>query len=211
MKKGYVLVEGHGEVGAAHNLLTRVSQDLRLSILWAPPLRWNNIHQPRGLEKGVEFVRRKQDADVLLFLRDEDDACPKAKAPSIAQVIASLGPPCPTAVVLMHPEYEVLFLPCLQRMAGKMLDGRPGFGTDVQWDASNWEERRGVKEWLSKQFPRGRSYKPTLDQLPMTRMIDLGLLRQAAVPCFGTLERALMFLDCTSDGSAVYPPPSGSA
>ena len=35
-----------------------------------------------------------------------------------------------------------------------------------------YEGVRGVKEWLSRHFPPGRSYKPTLDQLPLTRMID---------------------------------------
>lgn len=201
-------MEGHGEVNAAHNLVSRISQELGLSIVWAPPMRWINIHQERGLQKGIEFIRSKRDAGVLLFLRDEDDACPKDKGPGMAQVIASLAPPCPTAVVLLHPEYEVLFLPCLKRMAGKALDGRPGLDTNVQWDGSSWEARRGVKEWLSNQMPRGRSYKPTLDQLPLTRMIDFGLLRDAAVPCFGTLERALTFLDRSLGGSSsVYPPP----
>jgi len=210
LKKGYVLVEGRGEVSAAHNLLSRVSHDLGLSIAWQKPLRWMNIHQERGLQKGVEFIRRKPDAGVLLFLRDEDDACPKERGPELASVLASLTPPCPTAIVMLYPEYEVLFLPCLARMAGQRLDGRPGFSASIRWDGANWEARRGVKEWLSKQLPSGRSYKPTLDQLPMTRMIDFGLLRDAEVPCFGTLERALTFLDRSGDGSCVYPPICGS-
>jgi hypothetical protein len=208
LKKGYVLVEGQGEVGAAHNLVSRISQELGLSVVWALPMRWNNIHQARGLQKGVEFIRRKVDAGALLFLRDEDDACPKEKGPEMAKVLASLAPPCPSAVVLLHPEYEVLYLPCLSRMAGQLLDGRPGFGPDVRWDGSSWEARRGVKEWFSKQLPPGRSYKPTLDQLPMTRMIDFGLLRDASIPCFGTLERALTFLDRSGDDRGVYPPPN---
>ena len=207
MKKGYVLVEGHGEVLAAGNLVNRVSQDLGAGVVWSPPLRWNNIHQRRGLEKGIEFIRRKGDASALLFLRDEDDACPKEKGPEMARIVASLAPSCPTAVVLLHPEFEVLFLPCLQRMAGQSLDGRPGFDTTVQWDATNWQARRGIKEWLSEQLPSGRSYKPTLDQLPLTRMIDLELLRKATVPCFGTLERALKFLCDTFGGTGVYPFP----
>jgi hypothetical protein len=208
LKKGYVLVEGQGEVSAVHNLVSRMSQDMGLSVVWVPPVRWCNIHQTRGLQKGLEFIRRKPDAGALLFLRDEDDACPKEKGPEMAKAISSLCPPCPTAVVLLHPEYEVLFLPCLPRMAGQSLDGRPGLRPDVEWDAPSWEDRRGVKEWLSKRLPLGRSYKPTLDQLPLTRMIDFGLLRDAAVPCFGTLERALAFLDRNFGGAGVYPSPS---
>jgi len=40
----------------------------------------------------------------------------------------------------------------------------------------------------------------------MTRKIDLALLREANVPCFGSLERALFFINehLNVDG-AVYP------
>jgi hypothetical protein len=206
LKKGYLLVEGHGETEAAHNLVSRVCQERELPIVWAPPLRWINLHQERGLRKAVEFIRCKRDAEAMLILRDEDDACPKEIAPKIARVVESLAPPCPVAIVLLHPEYEVLFLPCLSKMAGKRLGDRPGLGEDTQWDGASWEERRGIKEWLSKRMPKGRSYKPTLDQLPMTRMLDFGLLRAASVPCFGTLERAVTFLARIPESTVVYPP-----
>ena len=71
--------------------------------------------------------------------------------------------------------------------------------------SDSWEARRGLKEWLTKSFPPNRSYKPTLDQLPMTRMIDFTVLRAAEVPCFQTLERALTFLAAPPDTEAVYP------
>ena len=107
---------------------------------------------------------------------------------------------------MLKPEYEVLFLPCVGEMAGQPIDGRTGLVSGTRWDKSHWEAHRGVKEWLSGHFPKGRSYKPTVDQLPMTRMIDLDVLAAAGVPCFGTLERALQFLvrADTSPGD-VYP------
>lgn len=111
----------------------------------------------------------------------------------------------PSAVVLLHPEYEVLFLPCLDLMAGKLLDGRPGLNAGTVWDGGSWEVRRGVKEWLSRHYPRNRRYKPTLDQLPMTRMVDFDRLRRAEVPCFGTLERAVTFLEGSRKAGDVYP------
>ncbi len=70
--------------------------------------------------------------------------------------------------------------------------------------------RRGVKEWLSGQFPKGRSYKPSIDQLPMTRMLDFNDLRDSGLPCFGTLERALKFLDQHRGRLAVVYPPVSS-
>ncbi len=82
---------------------------------------------------------------------------------------------------------------------------RPGFVEGAVWDGASWEARRGIKEWLTRQFPPNRSYKPTIDQLPMTRMLDLGQLRDADVPCIGTLERALTLLGELLDTQDVYP------
>ena len=142
----------------------------------------------------AHHIATKAVAGLLLILRDEDDACPRDLAPVMAQQLRQLNLPFPVAYVLLHPEYEVLFLPCLAQM---------GFPA---WDGDSWEARRGVKEWLSGKLPRGRSYKPTVDQLPMTQQIDLPLLREANVPCFGTLERAIGFLVAqVGQGGVVYP------
>lgn len=209
MGKGYVLVEGHGELRAVDNLLSRLSEDLVLRRAWAPAIRWKNLHLQRGVEQGGNLIRAKSGAEALLILRDEDDECPKERAPVIAAWLERLKLPFPSAVVLLHPEYEVLFLPSLRRMAGKLLGSgaaaRPGLHPETRWDGG-WESRRGIKEWLTAHFPPNRSYKPTLDQLPLTRMIDFHDLRQADLPCFGTLERALRFLAEGSPGR-VYPRP----
>lgn len=203
----HVLVEGHGEVEAVQNLLTRVSAEQEIYFPWAHPLRWLNLHQwePEkrwGVRAGVELIRGKPDAGGLLILRDEDDACPRETAPEMAERLRDLSLPFPTAVVLMHPEYEVLFLPCLHLMASF------GFPPGLHWDRDSWEARRGVKEWLSNQLPRGRRYKPTVDQLPMTRRIDISTLHDAQVPCFGSLERGIAFLGQNwAQPGAVYPPP----
>ena len=205
--RGYVLVEGHGEKGAVDNLISRLAGDLGLARLWAPAIRWPNIHGRDGMEKGAGFIRLKRDADALLVLCDEDDACPKHQGPAMAEWLRALNLPFPAAVVLLHPEYEVLFLPCVEQMAGKLLwtgaAARPGLRPGTRWEGP-WESRRGVKEWLSSQFPPGRSYKPTLDQLPLTRLIDFGAIRKSDLPCFGTLERALRFL-AEADPGETYP------
>ena len=212
MTKLYALVEGHGEVASVQNLLVRISQSQKCFQPWGDPLRWQNLHQwePQsgrgGVLKGVNFIRSKQDVGGLLILRDEDDMCPRDLAPEMATRLRDLGLPFPVAYVLLHPEYEVLFLPCLEEMTGTFPDGRPGLVTGVTWDGDSWEARRGIKEWLSKHFPRGRGYKPTMDQAIMTSKIDLDVLRRSDVPCFGSLERGVHLL-CEHMGSAgvVYP------
>lgn len=208
MGKGYILVEGHGEVGAVDNLVSRLSVNLGLPRAWAPAIRWKNLHLRTGLEKGANYIRTKPDAKALLILRDEDDDCPKERGPVLAGWLRSLNLPFPASAVLLHPEYEVLFLPCLEQMAGQELGSgataRPGLLPGSLWDG-DWESRRDIKGWLSARFPPSRSYKPTLDQLPLTRLIDFSRLRQSDLPCFGTLERALAFLADATPGE-VYPP-----
>jgi hypothetical protein len=203
--KGYVLVEGHGELGAVDNLVSRLSADLELPLSWAPAIRWKNLHLRRGIEKGANYIRTKRDAQALLILRDEDDECPREHGPLMAGWLRALNLPFPASVVLLHPEYEVLFLPCLDRMEGKALGtaavARPGLREGTRWEG-DWESRRDVKGWLSAHFPRNRSYKPTLDQLSLTRFLDFPALRSSGLSCFGTLERALTFL---ARGSGVYP------
>lgn len=211
MGKGYVLVEGHGETLAVENLLSRLWADLELPFLAWEVLRWLRLHQESGVAKGCEYIRRKGDADALLILRDEDDACPRDAGPMVADWVATKDLPFPTAAVLMHREYEVLFLPCIHLMAGVALEDRwkrprPGLRDGIRF-AGNPESIRGVKEWLSARFASGRSYKPTLDQLSLTRMIDFDVLRAAKLPCFGTLERALSFLSARRGDSGVYPSP----
>lgn len=205
MGKGYLLVEGHGEVEAAGNLISRLSADLGSPMPWSRPIRWKNLHQKQGVQRGAELIRNKGDAAALLVLRDEDDLCPKLHGPEVAKWLRELDLPFPSAVVLLHPEYEVLFLPCLPLIRGQDLDGRPGLSPDAKWEHENWEAKRGLKEWLTRQFPPSRSYKPTLDQLPMTRRIDFSVLRAAAVPCFETLERALAYLNDRLGEGGVYP------
>lgn len=211
MKRGYILVEGHGELGAVDNLVVRLWQEAGRWEVWAPALRWNNIHKAEGVGKGVGYVRSLADAGALLVLRDEDDACPKARGPELSAHVRALSPPFPVAVVLLHREYEVLFLPCLEQMAGRPIVGtdgrkRPGFPEGTRYEG-DWEAKRDVKGWLTSQFPPGRAYKPTLDQLPLTQRIDIPTLRAANVPCFGTLERGLRFLAANFGGAGVYPPP----
>jgi hypothetical protein len=98
-------------------------------------------------------------------------------------------------------------------MAGRPLPGtggdRPGLRADARYDG-DFEAKRGVKEWLTSQMPAGRAYKPTVDQLPLTRMVDFGVLREKGLPWFGSLERALKFLALHLGQRATAYPTEGS-
>lgn len=214
MGRGYLFVEGQGDEESALNLVTRLWIDLALTPLtWAKPLRGKNLHQERGIGKVCELARSKCDCEVLLVLRDEDDLCPKETAPLAAGWIRCQCLPFPSALVMAHREFEAFFLPSIARMAGRELVDphgirRPGLRADARF-AGDPEAIRGVKEWISKHMPPSRSYKPTVDQLSMTRMVDFEDIRshRPPLPCFGSLERALRFLDAErlKGGRAVYP------
>jgi hypothetical protein len=158
------------------------------------------------LRIAASYRSEPRPCEALLLLRDADDDCPRAHAPGVATRLRELALPFPVAFVMLNPEYEVLFLPCLDRMTGARQDGRPGLQPGSTWNGA-WERKRGLKEALSAMMPRGHAYKPTVDQLAFTRMIDLEVLAAADVHCFGTLERAVTFLSAAGPGE-VYPPPS---
>lgn len=210
MSRGVLVVEGHGETRAALNLVTRLWSDLGLSPQpWDdPPVRGLALHTRQGLERAAELVRRKVDVSGLLILRDEDDACPRNTGPLASGWIASLHLPFPAALVLLHREYESLFLPCLHRMAGRPLTDprgveREGLRADARFDGDP-QGPRDAKGEVSARFAAG-SYKPTLDQLALTRMIEFGDIRASGLPAFGTLERALRFLAGGHPPGTVYP------
>jgi hypothetical protein len=212
----YVLVEGHGETDAVSNLLTRLAQECTPTLLpFARPIRVPGIASAESLIQYVELVRPKRDAIALLALRDDEDGCPKHDAPPLGARLRTLNLPFPAAAVLAYREYESLFLPCIEAMAGKPLAGpggaRPGLRADARYEG-DFEAKRGVKEWLTSQMPSGRAYKPTVDQLPLTRMVDFSVVREKALPWFGSLERALQFLAANlGHPAAAYPPPPPAA
>lgn len=207
----YVLIEGHGEVEAVLNLLTRLANELAPTLPpFAMPIRVPNIASDEALARYAEFVRAKHDASALIALRDDEDGCPKVDAPALANRLRALNLPFPAAAVLAYREYESLFLPCIEQLAGRELPGpggsRPGLRADARYEG-NFEAKRGVKEWLTTQMPSGRTYKPTVDQLPLTRMVDFAVVRDKGLAWFGSLERALTFLVANlGKPTMAYPP-----
>lgn len=193
----YVVVEGHGDRAAAPNLLSRLSDDLGFhGVVWKPPLRIN-VMRESDAEQAAELLRPRSDAEGVLVLRDDEDGCPRTDGPQIATWFKRLGLPFPVACVLLYREYETLFLPGLDLLAGKPLVSggieRRGIDPHACFDGDP-EGPRDAKAILTSAMPPGRAYKETTDQLAFTRMLDFGRLRQRQLPCFLTLQRALTAL-----------------
>lgn len=193
----YVVVEGAGDVKAVPNLLYRLGQDLGYhDAHWAVPLKVNVLRKIDAV-KAASLIRNRPNVDGMLVLRDDEDGCPRTDGPELARWLKELRLPFPAAAVLLYREYETLFLPCIDLLAGQPLrsgtierDGlRPGSVFD-----GDPEGPRDAKGVISSAMPSGRSYKETVDQLALTQLLDFRRLRERDLPCFGTLERALHFL-----------------
>jgi hypothetical protein len=110
MSRGYLVVEGHGEIRAALNLVTRLWQYLRLDpqFHWSdPPIRGQALNTREGIARACRLVRIKRDAAALLLIRDADDDvdCPRTCGPQSAAWIRAEQLPFPAAVVLLRREY----------------------------------------------------------------------------------------------------------
>ncbi len=157
-----IVVEGHGENEAAKNLVSRLWLDLNLdhAHVWTKVYRVKNINTAASVSTACEFARAES-FDKLLILRDEDDKCPKDSAPICTTWVRTSVLKVPVATVLLHREYETLFLASLSVLAGRNVAGPngeqlPGIsaGTEYNFD---YEDVRGVKEWLSRHFDGGTS------------------------------------------------------
>ena len=212
MGKGVIVVEGHGEDGAAPNLVTRLWMDLGLPhAVWSPrSIRWPKLYSAPGVAELCRMLRAKSDCDRVLVLRDDEDGCPKDSGPLLAAWLRAAALPFPMAAVLTYREYETMFLASLASLAGKPLvdpNGvkRAGIAEGATYEGDP-EGKRNAKGVVSSFMPADRTYKPTTDQLALTRYLDFALLRASGLACFGTLERALQFLAVARPGE-VYPAP----
>ena len=210
--RGLIVVEGHGEDGAAPNLVIKLWKDLGLpgDVRWdSKPIRCRNLYTQAGVAALCEILRTKADCDRLLVLRDDEDGCPRDSGPRLGAWIRAAALPFPVALVLMYREYETLFLASLPSLAGKPIVDptgrkRAGIAPGAVYEGDP-QAKRNAKGEVSSFMPPKQPYKPTTDQLALTRYLDFALLRASGLACFGTLERALTFL-ATGGPGEVYPP-----
>lgn len=216
-----VVAEGHGEDEAIRNLVMRIANADGLDLPYIPAR--GGVVRKSILTKGrltdVCRLAASKEATALLLTRDADnDAqddrhgdCPKVRAPEMAEWVRDLRLGFPAAIVLFRWEYESMFLAGLDSIAGRLLTGpdgieRPGIRRDAAFHGDADQGPRGAKEWLRDQMPNRVSYKPTTDQLAMTRLLDLEGKRLNELSSFRRLRRSLRFLaeNQTVPGS-VYP------
>ena len=202
MPKIYAICEGPGEKEAVPNIVTRILQHLGIYDVFVGGVQLANGKGALTRDGGIErFVERAQmeDCDGLLILLDADEECPIERALDFAARLEGFGEKCPIAIVLAHCAFENWFLASLETLRGKDFgDGRPGLKADSPL-IDNCEGIRGAKDRLTHLFPRSIAYKETIDQICLSRLVDIDLTRQRsrsfrrlcdAVQCLATqIER----------------------
>ncbi len=174
-----IIVEGHGEVEAVPILIRRIAEvealgvfpDVRRPI----PVGRDKFLKPNETNRYVEIAARQSGPDGrILILLDADDDCPRDLAPRILHRAIEARSDRRIQVVLAQREYEAWFLAAADSLAGKR-----GLRDDITAPGGP-ESVRGAKEWLTRQMPRGRSYRETLDQPALTKEFDLERARRSA-------------------------------
>jgi hypothetical protein len=194
------IVEGHGEVSAVREIVTRIGLEL-LGGTWievTQPFRLDSgkMRKPDELAKAIRIAAaRVQGLGGVLVLRDGDDSdvdCP-------VQLAAMLRPgqnlvPVGVEIVVAYQEYESWFL-----AAADSLRAHP----DVRNDAvapANPEGRRDAKRELEKLMLE--SYKETRHQPKFSALIDLKTASQNS-RSFRRMVHAVETLAGSSQSSGV--------
>jgi hypothetical protein len=165
------IVEGHGEVRAVRDPVTRIGLEL-LGGTWiavAQPFRLDSgkMRQPGELAKAIRIAgARVQGPGGVLVLRDGDDAdvdCPV----TLAGMLRPDRNPVPVGVeiVVAYQEYESWFL-----AAADSLRAHPDVRDDAASPADP-ERKRDAKRELGKLMLE--SYKETRHQPKFSALIDL--------------------------------------
>ncbi len=164
------IVEGHGEVFAAPELLRRLLYAAEIYHVGVnKPIRTSKgrIMKEDTLRKYISLAKQQDDCRGILILLDADDDCPKTVAPQILSWAKSEALDIPCSVVIANREYEAWFLAGLES-----LRGIGGIRPDAMANRDP-ELLRDAKGALEEKMIKGRTYIETMDQLTFTACFDL--------------------------------------
>ncbi len=163
------------------------------------------IDRAGGLEKFIRYAAITPECGAILVLVDADDDCSVEWAQRISVRCDQLGVNVPIEIVCAVREYEVWIIASLDSMRGNSMRGSSPFKEDASFDGEI-ESLSGVKEWIRRQFPPGRTYKETTDQPSLTALIDIPLAHSNS-RSFRRLCHAVEELrDAMNSGSAITSP-----
>jgi hypothetical protein len=170
-----IIVEGPGEVEAVPILLRRLLEERQAyGVTIQKSINANgigNIKAQKGLERFLKLAEIHS-CNAILVLIDADVDCAKSIASELADRARLQNPHIATAVVAAKYRFENWFPASLET-----LSGRRNFQTELPI-ITDPEAMPDPKRWISNHKTKGRIYKETMDQAPMSQLIDLGLVSQ---------------------------------
>jgi len=229
MKRLVLLGEGYGEVSALPVLVRRLLREKDVSgllyvdrdVIRGSPsrlIKWDrHSNQPDFTEwvSRVRLAARRRDVGAILALYDGDAkafpagsaspfcAATAAKSMAEAAVSAEAGKLFSLAVIFAVTEYETWLVAGVESLAGRRSEnGRLALPPNATFPAGDPESHG--KRWLELNCPR---YRPTLDQAPLTELLDFQVVRAKKLRSFARLEHALdQLLKAVASGSHVSTP-----
>lgn len=201
MKKILLVVEGDGEVQAGAILVRRVLHELHGLFEWDVETQRRRDYSHLRANNWANFRRYLSSAfhekAPILWMLDCDDNCAVEVVKELSQEATNIGVRTPLAFALWVREYETMFLHDLDSVRERFRLSK------IEQLPRDPESKRGAKEWLNSQMPRGQIYKERIDQSSLSAVVDLQRL-QANYKSFQHFERALLWLaDRTEPG--IYP------
>ncbi len=227
MKHLVLLGEGHGELSALPVLVGKLLREkdaagvlfVDRDVIRGPnQVKWDKQAARPDYSKWLPrltLATRRYNAGGILAIYDGDAPTFPAGAPSpfcaatAAKDMASkaqavgAGKTFSLAVVFACVEYETWLIAGIESLAGKRYrDGRIVLPADLKFPGGEPESHG--KRWLEHNC---RGYRPTLDQGPLTEMLDLNVVRGRNLRSFKRLEHAVdELLDGVGSGSHISTP-----
>jgi hypothetical protein len=207
MKRIVLFVEGDGEVEAVPRLVKRLLTEQKA---WDGFFLDPNAFRVGRVEKLVKHdyqewkrklgasLKRPNLGGVLLILDGDVEKvenvifCARDIAKSLAREAASVGGGVTfsVAVVFARQEYESWLIAGIDSLAGRVLSDGRTIAKNPDAPKGDLEEApRDAKGWLNEVIEGG--YKPTRDQVELTGMVDLDVIRNRELKSFRRLESAL--------------------
>ncbi len=188
------IVEGPGEVEAASLLLRRMlERNHSWNIRIQRPINAHgigNIIKLNGLGRFLKVAEKRDACHAVLILLDAEGSCAREVAGRLATRARNHSPHLPIAVVAAKCHYENWLLGSTETLAGKS-----GLKDSLEI-ISDPESVPDSKRWLTDHMEKGKAYKETFDQAPLSKAIDIDLVCQRA-RSFRRLEQALEQLICS--------------
>ena len=171
------IVEGKGEIKAARLLIRRILHEYfgAYEFQVASPKRLPRNQIETNLERALEYSATEPGCKAIIVLMDSDRDCPRDLAAQMSRIATGRDIGLPVAMVCPNTEFEAWFIASIEHMKGLPIGDRKVTIRPDSECPDDPEAIRSAKGWITEKMPKGVSYKPTMDQEPMTRMINLEL------------------------------------